>query len=123
MLEFDVLHASCGHNDAHGFFIEERGMKSLPICGVRRNYRSIVSSGNKITLTFYAPKEVPLCFVNLIIHDRINVFDEHRFDVNVPRLAKLTSLESFWAKLNESGPRATAIYDTCVCTKHACGSV
>ena len=52
-------------------------MKSLPICGVRRNYRSIVSSGNKITLTFYAPKEVPLCFVNLIIHDRINVFDEH----------------------------------------------
>ena len=58
MLDFDVLHVPCGHNNAHGFYIEEEGKSSLPVCGRHRTYRKYYSSANKLTITFYAPKEV-----------------------------------------------------------------
>ena len=58
MLDFDVLHVPCGHNNAHGFYIEEDGQTSLPVCGRRRTYRKYYSTSNKLTLTFYAPEEV-----------------------------------------------------------------
>ena len=58
MLDFDMLHVPCGHNDAHSIYIEEKGKTLLPICGRHRTYRKYFLSANKLTITIYAPNEV-----------------------------------------------------------------
>ena len=70
-LNFEVLNVPCSNHEVDGFFLEEIGMKSTPICGKDRQYYSVFSSGSKVELTFNARRsEVKLKKENKAIFSR-----------------------------------------------------